>query len=194
MIRSWSLKDFWEFANWPRDSDGGLESRFGLPVLTEIDLFGENEENQEENDDIPTLNVGTSTKETNPFVTQLQDIEQLQQDILSPKRNCLLFLTAPNCKTCFRLKPAYTRMARQNDESVLYATADVVSTRSGGKELGKLLGIQVVPSFVLFRDGDRFGPLINVSKLPNKKLDKAIQLLVEGRDWDANELKELERE
>lgn len=183
-----------------------MDSRFGLPILTEIDLFNDDEEEEEEYENIPIINVRASssqkqTKEINPFVTQVQNIEQLQQEVLSPKRNCLLFLTAPNCKTCFRLKPAYTRMARQsnnnqddNNDSVLYAQADVVSTGAGGKELGKLLGIEVVPTFILFRDGSRFGPLINVSKLPNKKLDKAVQLMVSGRDWDANALKELERE
>jgi len=201
MIRTWSLKDFWEFTNWPRDTDGGLNSRFGLPVLTEIDLFEDNEEEEEEY----VRAASSSQKQTieiNPFVTQVQNIEQLQEEILSPKRNCLLFLTAPNCKTCFRLKPAYTRLARQNNNdddddndnnSVLYAQADVVTSRTGGKELGKLLGVEVVPTFMLFRGGSRFGPLINVSKLPSEKLDKAVQLLVSGRDWDASVLKELEK-
>merc|ERR1711862_906165 len=133
--------------------------------------------------------------------TQVLNIQQLQNEILSPKRNCLLFLTAPNCKTCFRLKPAYTRMARQqhnNDNSdpssLLYAQADVVSTKTGGKELGKLLGIDVVPTFIMFRDGNRFGTALSISKLPSKKLDKAVELLVSGRDWDGSTLKELEKE
>ena len=38
LVREWSLKDFWEYTSWPRDSDGTGDTRYGLPV-SETDDF-----------------------------------------------------------------------------------------------------------------------------------------------------------
>jgi len=52
-----------------------------------------------------------------------------------------------------------------------------------GKALGRQLGVAAVPSFVLFRNGIRYG-VVSTSKLPSDRLEKAISGLESGKDFD----------
>ncbi|KAL7453179.1 hypothetical protein ACHAWC_004847 [Mediolabrus comicus] len=63
----------------------------------------------------------------------------------------------------------------------MFAKAD--ATGASGKALGRQLGVESVPSFVLFRNGVRYGA-VSTSRLPSDRLDRAIQALVEGDDFD----------
>ena len=82
----------------------------------------------------------------------------------------------------------YTRMARLNQESDSSNISFVKAETSGemGKALGRYLSVQAVPAFVLFRNGEQFGVPLSVSKLPSKKIDRALDLLASGAPWDGS--------
>jgi hypothetical protein len=201
--RGWSFQDFWELASWPRDSTGGVGMRFGFPIDDNIDMehlytrldFGKRVklndsflqgQQQEEQAD-----SHSEKPEVNPFVVQVRGVEGLQSTILSSKKDFLLFLSAPFCRTCKLLSPQYTRMARsfsKTHPALVFAKADA----SGiiGKEIGKALRVDSVPAFVLFRKGQLYGSPIQITKLPSKKLDKAVNYLTSGNEWDFNVIRD----
>ncbi|OEU19854.1 hypothetical protein FRACYDRAFT_155646, partial [Fragilariopsis cylindrus CCMP1102] len=63
------------------------------------------------------------------------------------------------CKTCKTINPAFTRMARINQESnddndnsnISFVKAE--TSGASGKELAKHVSVQAVPAFVFIRDG-----------------------------------------
>jgi len=200
-VRGWSLKEFWEAASWPRDSDSG-SVRFGLPVIEEDDLdFNRNLEKLMLAGSEQRTRVGgeggldkkeektqTLVDNKNPYVTQIQGIDGLAETIISQRRDCCIFVAMRSCRTCKSMNPIYTRMAREsylaregNNGVLMFAKAD--ASGNVGKTLGKQLGIISVPSFVLFRKGVRYGA-VSATKLPSEKLDRAIQLCVTGADFD----------
>lgn len=187
-VRNWSLQDFWEFTKWPRNVESS--TRFGLPVQEAV----EEEEEEEESmvsappmpgGDIEQYMTQDPVEESSPHITWLTGVAGLHDEIVDSKSSAVLFLSAPYCRTCRYLKPKYQRMAKQYSEvhpDVSFCKADA----SGlvGKQLGKTLGVNFVPSFVLFRNGERYGKPLAVSKLPSKKLDMAIDYLRDGKPWD----------
>jgi len=179
MIRGWSFQDFWELASWPRDANGSV--RYGFPVSEEIDsvnLYENLRDRQNEN-----------KKESgeNPIVAQVRGVEGLHNTIISPKKDCILFLSAPYCRTCKSLSPQYTRMARYFSESkFLFAKADTSGVL--GKELGKVLQVTSVPAFVMFRKGCIYGSVIQTTKL--SKLEKAVRHLESGNEWDISVIRD----
>jgi thiol-disulfide isomerase/thioredoxin len=191
-VRTWNLPDFWELASWPRDSSGGSNVRFGLPVLDDLglDLLQEELDRQEERDSA----VSTPASEAaNPYVTSIIGMEGLHQTIVAPQQDCLLFLSAPFCRTCRTLGPLYTRMARLQEESdIIFAKAD--TSGKLGKALSRALEVEAVPTFVLFRNGKRYGTALGVTRIPSKKLDLALQLLSSGEEWDSTAFRELEEQ
>lgn len=204
-MRGWSLGNYLELTGWPRDAESGM--RFGLPSIDDIDIdtvYGEEDAEEAEGwvnilsasvgAPLPTPasadGRGAPSKGQNPFVSDLGGIRDLNEQVLSQKKDCMLFLTAPWCRTCKTMVPGYTRFARKTGEEfsnspVLFARADAVGR--DGKELGRRLGVDSVPAFVLFRNGRRYGTNLSVSKLPSKKLEKAVAYLTSGRDWDQAE-------
>ena len=76
-------------------------------------------------------------------------------------------------------------MARMNQENGNNNVSFVKAETSGasGKKLAKHVSVITVPSFVFFREGKILGQA-SVSKLPSRKIDKALELLVSGSDWD----------
>ena len=209
VLRGWSLADFWEETRWPRDSAGASTIRFGLPVLEPL------EESEEEEPLVPNrpsvkMYAGRSFTslvndedvmdaptpvQNNPHVYEIAGVSGMQTEIIEPGKDCILFLSARFCKTCKSLNPKYTRMARiekENDSPILFAKTEVGS--SWGKQLGRKLEVDAVPAFVLFRNGKRFGSALSVSKLPSKKISRALDLLASGDAWDPSILKEEEGE
>jgi len=45
--QGWNLQDYWEQVSWPRDADGG-NTRFGFPVVADLDSLEEEQETEEE--------------------------------------------------------------------------------------------------------------------------------------------------
>lgn len=201
-IRGWSLSDFWEQISWPRDSSGSGATRFGLPVRE--DPFEIEEEDEflyskalydgldDDFDDIDDFDLLSSSNpkdranQSNPFVSNIMDIDGFQSDIVDTEKNCIVFMSAKFCRTCKTINPAYTRMARinqENENGSNYSFVKAETSGASGKELAKHVSVRAVPSFVFVREGKILGQTY-VSKLPSPKVDKAMQLLASGADWD----------
>jgi len=197
LVRGWTLKDFWELTSWPRDSAGAGDTRYGMPVLEDLDtLFQERMVSEP-----PSMSKSTFQEEEkkaqeeqvkadaeNPHVITVRGVEGLQRDIIAAEKDCLLFLSAPWCRTCRYLSPQYTRMAREASVEVTFAKAD--ASGKIGKALGKALDVDAVPAFIFFRQGELFGSPLSVSRLPSKKLERAIDCLASGMAWDTDLLDE----
>lgn len=203
-IRGWMLSDFWEQISWPRDSSGSGKTRFGLPVREDPDeieehLFMNVRVNRDDYDDeinefdLPSSTSGSSPPsaknraiQNNPYVVNIMDIDGLQSEIVDTEKNCIMFMSAKFCKTCKTINPAYNRMARINQENgnaSNYSFVKAETSGASGKKLAKRLSVRAVPSFVFVREGKILGQTY-VSKLPSPKVDKAMQLLASGADWD----------
>mmetsp|Transcript_11127 Transcript_11127/g.25771 ORF Transcript_11127/g.25771 Transcript_11127/m.25771 type:complete len:295 (-) Transcript_11127:46-930(-) len=177
-VRTWSLSEFWEMATWPRIVGGDV--RFGFPTLGNVDEDEEYyrfKEEVEEETAPPDDSVSN-----NPFVKEVLGTNDLTREIVANQKNCILFLSAKFCRTCRYLTPQFNRLARINGEDIVFAKADTSLPK--GKILGKELQIEAVPAFVLFSKGNRYGPVLSVNRLPNKKMDFAIKSLQSGMEWD----------
>ena len=135
--------------------------------------------------------VSPQPVQENPFILKLSDVHGARTEIIAKERDCVVFVSARFCKTCKAIDPKYTRMARLADErSSTTAFAKAEASGPSGKELGRFLGVEAVPVFVLFRAGERFGTPLSTNKLPSKKIDAALELLESGRPWDARLLED----
>ena len=218
-VRGWNLGDFWEQSTWPRDSSGNGQVRFGLPVVEDSNLdeermlseppprpgagrrrlstyeqfdFSAEEDELEEAPPPPVQN--------NPFVHQVAGVQGVRSEIMEEELDCILFLSAKFCKTCRTIDPQYTRMARianqqanEGSTSTPITFAKAETSGRWGKELGRHLGVDAVPAFILYRKGERFGSPLSVSRLPSKKIDRALSLLGSGAGWDPDVLREDEK-
>jgi len=198
-VRDWELPDFWESVSWPRDSNGA-NVRYGLPVIDDIDLDAEMI-----NDPPPTSNPvirrqgndETKSQPQNPYVLDVNSVSDLNHHVLTSDKHCVLFMSASWCRTCKYLQSPYSRMARETEKAgdhkdLFFAKANTAGMK--GKEIGKALDVDAVPTFVLFREGKRFGSPLSISRLPSKKLDWAVEHLTSGREWDSEAFRELEAE
>jgi thiol-disulfide isomerase/thioredoxin len=219
-IRGWSLADFWETASWPRDSSGTGAVRFGLPVRDDLSneehsgeyMISESPYRQEqakavvqdeEYDEVGAFDLQQPRKssspknraiQNNPYVLNILGVEGMESEIVDTEMDCIVFLSAKFCKTCRTINPIFTRMARLNQENAKNKISFVKAEASGemGKALGRRLSVQAVPSFVLFRKGQQFGVPLSVSKLPSRKINRALELLATGASWDDSILDEEE--
>ena len=197
-IQGWSLADYWQSVTWPRDASYA-NVRFGLPTPPDgmQDDYGDDED-----DDV---DITKSDRQANPYIfTITNGLEGLDKTVVQPRQTCIIFLTAPFCRTCKILQPRYQRLARiltqeqqQQDPqqrtiqtAISFGQADIAKGDSE-KALGKFLQVSSVPSFVAFRNGQVFGHPFPVSKLPSAKLETVIEWLQTGRKWNDNEIQNL---
>ena len=261
-VRTWSLKDFWEYTTWPRDATTS-NSRFGFPSdvsdsnrkyygseldndddddpsTTMIsapplranpgrDMFRTRPENFEiDDDDDDDQNaglgsVGRTTGSNDRYVMDVSSVNDLKL-IVQNEMTCIVFVSAPFCRTCRYLKPQFVRMAREHctktnngnnnkvlgsnqhlndvndsaallDSTVEGQTKDafmfIKAEASGqtGKDIGRALGIDTVPTFILYKNGRRYGtPITSVTRLPSKDLDDTILAIQENRTVDFSSL------
>jgi len=192
VTRGWSMKDFWEETSWPRDSNGsGI--RYGMPVVEEEDLDAvfrqerlslqrRGRVNDDDEDDYGgQVAVKVEVEEQNPYVTQIRGTEGLFETVINQRKNSVVFVSMRSCRTCKSISPIFTKIAREYDGDIMFGKAD--ATGKAGRALGKSLGLVSVPSFVLFKNGVRYGA-VKASKLPSDRLEKAISDLESGRDFD----------
>jgi thiol-disulfide isomerase/thioredoxin len=211
-VRGWTLADFWEQTSWPRDSSGTGSLRFGLPareeLLEEMDtefMVSESPFRQQlmstdagDVDDGYDLIGGSDRSSSsqaiqdNPFVLNVVGVNGVDREIVKAEKDCIMFLSARFCKTCKQINPVYTRMARINQEKSSTNLSFVKAEASGslGKELGQHLSVRAVPAFVFYRKGKIFGIPLSVSRLPSRKIDRALELLTSGAEWDDSILDE----
>lgn len=175
----WSLPAFWESTTWPRDTEGG-GGRFGMPVIRDLldyyDVMDDNDNFEEDSiKEIVAASSNDNFDDENPFVRTVVGVTGLQQRIMMPQEDCLLFLSAPFCRTCRYMGPSYSRMARLNQGKIVFAKAD--TTGLLGKELGRYLRVASVPTFVFFAKGRRIGKPLGITKLPSTKLQSKVDQL-----------------
>lgn len=204
-IRGWSLPDFWEQMAWPRDSSGPGTTRFGLPVrdtLDEVEIINGIAVSEPPSDRIPSTPIRKRIEEDetssfidgkkkkvvqqNPFVMEIGDIDGFESEIIESEKSCIMFMSARWCRTCKTINPAYNRMARINDviaKDNNFSFVKAEASTPSGKQLSKLVSVRAVPSFVFVRDGKILGQTY-VSKLPDRKISKAVELLISGEEWD----------
>lgn len=189
LYRSWSLKEFWELVSWPRDTSGGANLRFGLPITEDIEFLLTDEAVEPPKKSMPNMDqseVEEAADISNSFLIHISSLDELDKVIVSTKRTCLMFLSASYCRTCKALTPKFNRLARQLMEDrnmdVTFVKADVSS--ASGKLLSRALDVEAVPTFIMFRRGKLYGEQLSVSRIPSKKLDLAIQYLLEGKQWN----------
>jgi thiol-disulfide isomerase/thioredoxin len=209
LVRGWSLPDYWEQTTWPRDSAGGANVRFGLPVVDDPTFDDDDDDDmvaeppprkrQAKNylatsrkaEELERLEEAEQEQEQqakqqqeNPYVKHIVGVQGMQEEIADAHLDCLVFLSARFCKTCKTLDPQFTRLARlQKDSSITFVKAETAGLL--GKELGKALEVDAVPAFVLFRKGVLFGTPLSASRLPSSKITQALELLESGKDWDS---------
>lgn len=189
------MKDFWEEASWPRDSSGtGVRYGFVTEEEEDLDALFRAEQLQMQQrrpgasaertlDPAEEAELDEQAKEDrqNPYVKQIVGVEGLAEHITSQRKSCVVFVAMRSCRTCKGINPVFTKIAREHGSDLMFAKAD--ATGSVGKALGRQLGVDAVPSFVLFRNGIRYGA-VSTSKLPSDKLTKAIVDLEAGKDFD----------
>jgi thiol-disulfide isomerase/thioredoxin len=197
------MKDFWEHTTWPRDVSG---IRYGLPSTESLASWIDSEDEVDEDAPMisaPPLRQGAyqaqepemleeeEVQAGSPHVLLVDSVYTLQEKIINSETTCLLFLSAPFCRTCRYLKPLYQRMARETAEKMaadgkpmklVFAKAEATGQMS--KNLGQALGVDSVPSFLLFKKGQRFGETLSVSRIPSAKLDRAVELLQDDLPWN----------
>ena len=178
-----------------RDSSG-MGIRFGMPVKEEEDLDEEFRREQERiqtrlrvgnemgggMDDTETTKQQLIGDQQNPYVTQIVGVDGLAEEVISKQKTSVVFVAMRSCRTCKGINPVFTKLARERgSDELMFAKAD--ATGATGKALGRQLGVQSVPSFVLFRNGVRYGA-VSASKLPSQRLDQALSDLMEGKEFD----------
>ena len=201
-IRNWELSRFMESTMWPIDNRGAANIRYGFPVPGGT-IFDDEEDDDDEmmiaiqplrrgmltvdddDDDQDEKEEDQKALTASPYVLQVKGVKDLQR-IADEKLDCVLFLSAKFCRSCKKMQLPYNRMARLGSESPNETLVFAKGEASGrtGKLLGRALGIDSVPTFVLFKQGERYGKPLSVSKLPSSKLESAIDYLKEGKPWD----------
>jgi thiol-disulfide isomerase/thioredoxin len=217
-VRTWELADFWESTTWPRQSMSNV--RYGWPSDDTQESYDYEDDEDDSEEDMmisapPMMKSsrgggGGSNNNSNrnpveasmaedrtmfsPDVTLVADSLAVDTVIAQPRKTAVLFVTAPFCRTCRYLKPLYYRMAQQHrasNHAVEFCQADA----SGpiGKILSRKLDIDAVPSFLLFRDGERFGPPLSVTKIPSPQLDLAVSWILDAdAKWDEAAMRQVD--
>ena len=200
-VKGCSFPDYAEVEIWPQDTTDGAAVRFGFPGIKELTLearmdammgtFDKRSTRKNGGDDGSDTN-GTSglvkkKKQSNPFIVDIESLGDITSEIRNEEIDAVLFVSAPYCRLCRSIGPLYNRMARISKEELksdlLFAKA-TTGTSKAMKQLTFTLQIDSVPTFVLFRKGDRFGEPFGVTKLPSAKLERAIECLKTGKEWD----------
>lgn len=208
-VRGCSFPDYAEVEIWPNDSDSSI--RFGFPkrmkdftpkTKKSLNLTKQSEgkisqtdskqvevdnnelrsdtENQEKTD------YARERSQANPFVLEVESLSHIRQEIVTEKKTAVLFVSAPYCRTCRNINPQFNRLARiskeERNSDLVFAKASTAGKQ--GKQITSILRINSVPTFVLFRDGERYGEPFGISKLPSQLFDTIIHRLETGKDWD----------
>lgn len=194
--RGWSFSDFSESAIWPRyDSTASSSVRFGFPA-SEESIWEEQDEQEDQDNEEDYAYTTPAKTPVNPYVLDIPTVTDLEEQIIEPGHDCVLFVSAHYCKLCASLKPEFTRLARQEMEKcdqiqgsrrLVFANAN--TRGKWGKNLTDLLDIDFVPNFVLFKGGKRYGQPLGALKLPSEQLNLAIEYLKTERLWDMDVFK-----
>ena len=212
-VRGCSFPDYAEIEIWPQDSSEGAAVRFGFPGIQELTLearmekmmgtFDRNDSDRKRQSDTSkssgSISGGNNNivkkkkkKQENPFVIDIESLGDITEEIRNEKKDAVLFVSAPYCRLCRSIGPLYNRMARISKEELNSDLVFAKATTGSGKAMKQLtftLQIDSVPTMVLFRKGERYGEAFGVTKLPSVKLNRAIEGLKTGKEWDPEIIK-----
>jgi len=198
-VRGCSFLDYAEIEIWPADSTDGAVVRYGFPGIRELTLeanmekyMGNNRGGSGSGDDPVRPRRKRNPKKRkkrkseNPFVMDVESLRDLREEVVDMEKDAVLFVSAPYCKLCRQINPAYTRMARismeeKEESDVLFLKASTAGTN--GRKMTFTLNIDSAPTFVVFKGGKQFGDPFGVVKLPSKKLDAVISCLEAGEEF-----------
>lgn len=189
-VKGCSFPDYAEREIWPSDSTDGASVRFGFPAINELAFEVKVEKLMGSTRTKPAKKKKKKKKKVqeNPYVFEIESLHDITEEIVNAEKDAILFISAPYCKLCRTLSPQYTRMARMFKEEkgsdLLFAKAS--SAGKSGKQLTFTLNVDSVPTFILFKKGQKYGQPFGVVKVPSKKLEKAIGYLVSGEEWDGS--------
>jgi len=187
--RGWTMGEFWESSTWPQNVEA--DTRFGFPTRQTSTAWLDAEDDSDILADRSEAVASyfsqqrklSEEKENNPDVLYVKGVRGFNERVVESGLTGVVFLSAPFCRTCKTLMPKFQRMARlKRDSSLIFCKAD--ASGEEGKKLSRHLGIEAVPSFILYSNGDRYGIPISLSKLPSKKLDTALEFLESGKEFD----------
>ncbi|GMH58461.1 hypothetical protein TrST_g1017 [Triparma strigata] len=186
------------------DAGGGAEGKEEEEGEEDIEVAEEEEEEEEEREfDVGVPEVDIANKPTSSSATKLptpktaaaanvktvKNMDDMRGEILDAEKSAVLFLSAPFCKTCKYLAPQYSRMAKLTESAgggVDFVKISVVGDEA--KEVSRWLGVEAVPTFVFFKEGQRIGEPVTTTKLNKKsKVQKGVNILAkggEGFEWD----------
>eukprot|EP00984_Skeletonema_dohrnii_P029714 scaffold20560_cov93-Skeletonema_dohrnii-CCMP3373.AAC.2 len=147
------------------NKDNAYEEESPTSELTSSESMMETTVNATSTRQIKVTKSSSKKVSSNPYVTTISSASELNQNIVEARRNCILFLTASYCQKCKRLTPQFQRIARKSSDSdpsansssandVLFAHVDI-SAGPKGKQLGKLLNVEKVPSVIIFQNGNQ---------------------------------------
>ena len=210
-VRSWDLARYMETTLWPSDNRGTATTRYGFPVpgTTSFDDNDEDEDDDEEmileppltagristttsDNDRTSSTSGTTIVSKSPYIRRMDTVRELQR-IEEEQLDCVLFLSAKFCRACKKVQLPYNTMARRrhnqeassqdddnNKTSLVFCQAE--ASGHAGKLVGRALGIDAVPTFVLYRQGQRYGDPLSITRLPSSQLEQALEALLDGSE------------
>lgn len=82
--------------------------------------------------------------------------ENFRQYVLEGKKPALVEFSAPWCTYCRRIGPAMKKIAQEQEEVLL--TGDINIDEE--EELMKEYGVEVVPTLMIFKDGEKKGEIV----------------------------------
>jgi thiol-disulfide isomerase/thioredoxin len=184
-VRGCSFPDYAEVEIWPTAVMDDAAVRYGFPGIGELTLEARVDELM--GTDVPKEIVKEKKKQKNPFVMELDSLGDLREEIVEKEKNAVVFVSAPYCQLCRVISPVYTRMARISieEEGNDLAFAKASSAGKTGKQMTTVLGIESVPTFLLFKAGEQYGEPFGATKLPSAVLDAVIDNLLNDKDWDS---------
>eukprot|EP00527_Entomoneis_sp_CCMP2396_P002133 CAMPEP_0198142122 /NCGR_PEP_ID=MMETSP1443-20131203/5011_1 /TAXON_ID=186043 /ORGANISM="Entomoneis sp., Strain CCMP2396" /LENGTH=550 /DNA_ID=CAMNT_0043805077 /DNA_START=190 /DNA_END=1838 /DNA_ORIENTATION=+ len=167
------------------NSINGMLSEAPLPKGARLDFDNDDDDQKHKGED--SLSSSSTAGTGEQYIRSVIGYKGLTL-LETQEVDCVLFLSARWCRTCKKMQLPFRRMARLNNED-LDGGGDLVFAKgeaSGrdGKMLGRTLGVESVPTFVLFRKGKPFGKPITVNRLPSEKLETAINYLKQGKEWN----------
>ena len=82
--------------------------------------------------------------------------ENFNQIIVDGKRTAVIDFWAPWCTYCRRIAPAFDKIAKQQEDKLVFAKVNV----DEAPEIAEKYGIDTIPTLLLFKNGEVAGTIV----------------------------------
>ena len=82
--------------------------------------------------------------------------EHFDQIIVNEKRTAIIDFWAPWCTYCRRIAPAFDKIAKQQEDKLVFAKVNV----DEAPEIAEKYGIDTIPTLLLFKNGEVAGTIV----------------------------------